>query len=102
MITTFSNTMMRMYRTHWPSHAVHLTGSPTNIHRRKVTMTVYELYLAIHTFSTAHSQILQVQKALQPSLGHYKLEKWFSPYSPKRRESHCLHSTTALTVLTPA
>lgn len=26
----------------------------------------------------------------------------FSPYSPKRSESHCLHSTTALTTLTPA
>lgn len=25
-----------------------------------------------------------------------------SPYSPKRKESHCLHSTIALTALTPA
>lgn len=25
-----------------------------------------------------------------------------SPYSPKRRDSHCLHSTIALTALTPA
>lgn len=31
MMTTFSNIIMKMYKTHWPSHAVHLTGSPTNI-----------------------------------------------------------------------
>lgn len=66
MMTTFSNIIMRMYKTHWPSHAVHLTGSPTNIHR---------LCLSIQTFSAERVEILQSKrecrsKALQPYFGH--------------------------------